>query len=244
MLAGRTRIHLAAAAVAILGAIAAPASAVAQSSAEPRSIVVVGTAVAQAPNDTAALDFRVEARSRTASGALANNAVRLQRVIDAIVGLGVARADVQTSNVSLRRYVRRVGKRRRKVTRGYLAVNAVSVTVRRIDTAGAVVDAAVRAGATGVSGVDFSTSKRDELYRQALADAYSDARSKAERLAQQSGVALGAPHTIVEGFEELGFDDEGRSQAGFSAPEGTVTTPIEPGTATIEATVTVRFAIS
>ena len=100
MLKGRTRTHpfVLAAAVALL-AVAAPADSLAQTSSEPRSIVVTGTGTATAPNDTAVLEFAVTARGRTASGALGNNSKRLAAVIDAIVASGVAREDVQTSNV-------------------------------------------------------------------------------------------------------------------------------------------------
>ena len=105
---------------------------------------------------------------------------------------------------------------------------------------GAVIDAAVRAGATGVEGVEFSTSKRDELYRQALGDAFKDAKAKAQRLAQEAGVTLGAPLQIQEAFEDFGF---GEPQSGGGSSQGAPAPPIEPGTAGVEATVTVRFAI-
>lgn len=239
MFKGRTRNHplvLAAAIVASL-AVAAPATASAQTTSEPRSIVVTGTGTARGANDTALLEFEVTARGRTASGALGNNSKRLAAVIEAIVAAGAAREDVQTSNVSLRRFTRRVN--RRKVVRGFVAVNAVTATIREVATTGLVIDAAVRAGATGVEGVEFSTSREDELYRDALAGAYGVARAKAERLAQASGSTLGAVHTIQEGFRTF-QDPVGGEAGGGGAPNAP---PIEPGTAVVEATVTVRFLL-
>jgi uncharacterized protein YggE len=241
LLKGRTRNHplvLAAAIVASL-TVAAPATAPAQTTSEPRSIVVTGVGTARGPNDTAVLDFEVNARGRTATGALANNSKRLAAVIGALLANGVAREDIQTSNVSLRRFSRRVN--RRKVVRGFVAVNAVTATIRDVAAAGAAIDAAVRAGATGVEGVEFSSSRVDELYRDALAAAYAVARAKAERLAQASGSTLGAVHTINEGFRAFGQDEFGGEAQG--APRPGTAPPIEPGTAVVEATVIVRFLL-
>jgi uncharacterized protein YggE len=203
-----------------------------------RSITVVGHSTVTAPNDTSQLTFRVETKARTAAGALNKTSARAQRVIDAVKRSGVPAADIQTENVSLDRVVRRLRHHRRKSS--YRSVNSVIVTVRDVNRTPRVISAAVNAGATGISGIEFSTSKIDDLYAQALSQAYQQARAKAERLAREAGVTLGAPLQIQEG---VNLDAGSGNQQG-SAPSSAAPPPIQPGTATVDGDVTVTFAIS
>jgi uncharacterized protein YggE len=236
LLAGRTRTHRAVAAATAVLAVAAPPALAADP--PPKSITVTGTASVSAPNDTSRLTFRVETKSRTPAAALSKTSARARRVIDAVKRSGVAAGDVQSEDVSLNRYVRRLKHHKRRT--GYRSVNSVIVTVRDVERTPAVITAAVNAGANGVSGIEFTTSKIGDLYDQALSQAYDDAKRKAERLAKQAGVTLGGPLQIQENtpFDEA---DSG-TQEHSAAPSAAA--PIEPGTATVDAIVTVTFAIS
>jgi uncharacterized protein len=235
LLAGRTRIRplrAAAAAIAVL-AVAAP-GAYAADTAAPPSISVVGHASRKAPNDTARIRLGVVTQGRTAVLALDRNSARANRVINAVKAQGVQAADIKTERISLDRV--RVKRKHKPARIFYRATNRVVVTVRVIGRAADVIDAAVRAGATGVSGVDFSTSKKNDLYHQALAAAFDSAKAKAQLLADRAGVTLGPPLQIVEGPPTFTSD-------GYVAPNAGAGTAIEPGTATVDADVTVVFAI-
>ena len=237
MLVGRTRTHRAVAAAIASLAVAAPPALAADPA--PRSITVVGQGSVNAPNDTSRLTFRVETRSKKAAVALKKTSARAQRVIDAVKRAGVAADDIQTENVSLERFVRRLKHHRRRS--GYRSVNSVIVTVRNVDSTPSVITAAVNAGANGVDGIDFTTSKLSDLYDQALSKGYDDAKRKAERLAKQAGVTLGGPLQIEEHFTLDDSSNAGSSQFAVPAVGGP---PIQPGTATVDAVVTVVFAIS
>ena len=223
--------------VALVLAAAAPAGA--QTAAGQRTITVVGNASVTAPNDTATVSLTVTTRHGTATRALADTSGRTRRVLDALAAQGIAKDDIQTETVDLARTVRRTGKHRRKRRVVYRASNSVDVTVHDVSKAGAVIQAAVDAGATGVSGVEFSASNSEGLYDQALGLAYDDARSKAAALAARAGMKLGDPISIQEGQQDF-FTETDFAQ---SAPAATGP-PIEPGTATITALVTVVFAMS
>jgi uncharacterized protein YggE len=160
-------------------------------------------------------------------------------VLDALAAQGIAKDDIQTQTVGLGRTVRRTGKHRRKRRVVYRASNSVDVTVHDVSKTGAVIQAAVDAGATGVSGVEFSASNSEGLYDQALGLAYDNARSKATALAARAGMTLDKPISIQEGQQDV-FPEPGGAQ---SAPAPTAP-PIEPGTATVTAIVTVVFAMS
>ena len=94
----------------------------------------------------------------------------------------------------------------------------------------------MKAGANQVYGPTFSIADQSELYKNALEDAFADARSKAEALAAVTGVSLGGVINVIEGggFVPLPVD----AAAAEAAP------PIEPGLQEIQANLTVTFAIS
>jgi uncharacterized protein YggE len=221
--------------------LAAPAAA----QAPDRTITVSGAASTTVPNDLARFVFAVTTRRATASAALRATSTRIRRVIAAVDAQGVQRRDVVTRTVTVSRTTRplRPGSRIRVVE--YVATNRVLVTVREIARSGAVVDAAVAAGATGVGGPTLEPSNAREVYKSTLVAAFAETRDKARRLAAEAGVTLGAPVTI-------------RESGGSPPPVLSVPTvpnalhrtrararpPVRPGTTTVRARVTAVFAIS
>jgi uncharacterized protein YggE len=197
------------------------------------TITVSGTGSVQTVPDQAQLSFGVTTQAAGATQALTSNAALARRVIAALVGAGVARADIQTQYVSISPQYSGDG----STIVGYTATNSVSATLRALDKAGSVVDAAVSAGANQVYGPSLLRSDQDALYRSALRLAVADARTKAQALAAAGGVTLGGVLDVVEGQTPQPVPFE-RGAAATSEP-----TPIEPGTQTIQATVTVEFAL-
>jgi uncharacterized protein YggE len=191
LLPGRTRnqpLRASAAAIAVL-AIAAPgAFAAPEAFAQDRTVDVVGDSSVTARNDTADVSFRVTTRAKRASVALAHNSARMRSVIAAIKARGIPADDIQTNSVSLSQVRIKVSKGHHR--RIYRASNGVRVTIREIAKTGRVITAAVDAGATSFGSVDLSYSKADELYRQALGDAFDEAKAKAQELADHAGATL------------------------------------------------------
>jgi uncharacterized protein len=200
--------------------------------AEQAGITVQGTASIASVPDRAELSFGVESQGETARAALAANAAEMRRVIAARKAAGAA--DLKTQYVSLSpRY------NERSEAQGFSATNSVSATVKEIARAGAVIDAAVAAGANQVSGPSLSRGDQTSLYRQALKGAVDDARLSAQALASASGLSLGRVTAIVEGGgapQPLPFAAADKAMA--------ESTPIEPGTQQVSATVSVTFSVS
>jgi uncharacterized protein YggE len=231
-IAGLAALLLAAAAVAGVAqpqrARSAPAA-----TAEPRSITVTGNGSVRTVPDRAAFGFTVDTRGATAATALAQNATAARSVIAAVKAAGVADEDVQTSQVSLSPQSTPDG----TSIVGYSASNTITVQARDLARAGRLVDAAVGAGATGVSGPSLSRSDQDALYRTALKAAVAQAQTKAVALAEAAKVSLGEVRTIVEGGGGVPVPFAAAGKADSSG------TPIEPGTQTVDATVTVTYAV-
>jgi hypothetical protein len=195
------------------------------------SVTVSGTCTVIAVPDQAEFDFTVQTKAATAAAALSRNATDTKAVITAVEGSGVAEADIQTTQVSLDPVTSSDGT---SIT-GYTAFDTISVTKLAIAMAGAVVDAAVGAGANGVSGPSLSVSSQDSLYNQALKAAVAQAKTKAQALADAAGRSLGVVTTIVEGG--------GSPPVPFAVGAAKDSTPIEAGTQQIQATVTVTYAL-
>jgi uncharacterized protein YggE len=199
-------------------------------------ITVTGTGTARAVPNIADWSFGVQSDADTAAAALkaASNATR--QILDALREAGVAQEDLRTEHVSL--YPRTTDDGRAVI--GYTASSSVHATVRELGEAGAVVDAAVRAGANQVYGPSLRVSDSRAQYRAAAEAAIDDARARAEALAAKAGLTLGAPVAIVETGSSIPGPLYDRAMAGAEA----ASVPIEPGVNEITATLTVTFAVS
>jgi uncharacterized protein len=219
--------------VAVLGLAATtlPGSA-SSAAAEAGGITVQGTASVTSVPDRAELSFGVESQGSSARAALSANAAEMRRVIAALKAAGAT--DVKTQYVSLSpRY------NDKSEPQGFVATNSVSATVKELAKAGAVIDAAVDAGANQVNGPSLSRGDQAELYRQALKAAVANARLNAQALASAANVSLGRVTAIAEGG--------GAPQpVQFAAADKAMaeSTPIEPGTQQTTANVTVTFSVS
>jgi uncharacterized protein len=197
-----------------------------------KTITVSGHGTVTTVPDRASFYFTVDTRAQTAAGALARNADAAAAVVTALKNAGVTAADIQTSQVYLSPQTSQNG----TSIIGYAASTSIVVDTT-IAKAGSIVDAAVGAGADGVSGPSLSRSDEDALYRDALKNAVSDAGDKAKAIASAAGLTLGGAQTVVEGGGAIPVPLAAGAKADSSVS-------IEPGTQTIDASVTVTFAAS
>jgi len=203
-----------------------------------RSVTVSGTAIIRSAPDEAIVGLGVQTQANTAQGALSQNAEKMVSVLQAVEAQGVTRADIATSSVSL---YPTYGQSGTEIT-GYQAANQVDVTVRNMDKVGAVIDAAVGAGANFTNGVTFQVSDQNRGVNDALTAAVENARSKAEALAAAGGARLGQVLSIEEtsapnpGPPILFERDVAAAQA---AP-----TPVRPPTLETQVSVTVVWSLA
>ncbi len=189
-----------------------------------------GHGVITAVPDQATVSAGVRTDGATAAAALDTNATSMNAVIAALKQAGGD--DVQTQQVSLYPTTDQQG----KVT-GYTAQNTVSAKAK-IAGAGALIDAAVGAGANTVDGPSLTLSDSDALYRDALKKAVADARAKALAIADAGGFGVGPVSTVVE---QSAAGQPVFRPAALAAKDAS--TPIEPGTTDVTADVTVSFTI-
>ncbi|MEJ7826458.1 MAG: SIMPL domain-containing protein [Solirubrobacteraceae bacterium] len=221
-------------------ALAAPALAAADGVDLRRTVSVTGESSTLVANDAARLTLGVQATRPTAKAALKAASGQMQRVIGAARAAGVPQADIRTQTISVGKLVRRL-KGGRTQSRGYRATQSIRVTVRDIARTGSVVDRAVGAGATQVSGPQFFVSNSALSYRDALGLAFDEAKAKAQLLADRAGAKLGPVLSIDEA---TGVERSSQSAASdVAASQPAPVTPAAPGQSRLEATVTVVFEL-
>jgi uncharacterized protein YggE len=208
------------------------AAGAAPAAAPTHSIVVTGSGSVRTTPNRAQVSFGVVTNANTASAALRANGTEIAKVIAAVKSQGIAAADIRTESVSL---APRYSQNGDDVV-GYTASNSVGATLRDLDKAGPVIDAAVDAGANQVNGPNLGRSDAQALYRQALKAAIADARAKAQTIARASGLKLRRITDVAENGGPVPVPEAATKTADGS-------TPIEPGSQLVEATVTVTFSV-
>jgi len=193
------------------------------------TVSVTGTGVVLAVPDRAQVSAGVETRAPTAKAALAANAAAMRKVLAALEGKGGK--NVTTQTVSLSSSFDDQGQ-----PNGFVASNVASA-LTTLGNAGALIDAAVAAGANTVYGPSLSRSDADELYKQALTKAVDDARERAEILAEAAGRSLGRVTSISEASSAPIPLAEKASAAADS-------TPVVSGLQETSAMVSVTFALT
>lgn len=193
------------------------------------SITVAGNGSVSATPTSAVLSFGVDSHAATAKAALAANARDMRQVIGALKAAGAR--DVGTLSVSLSQVLGDNGE-----PNGFAASNTVTAGTD-VARAGALIDAAVEAGANQVNGPGLSVADQGALYRKALEAAMADARRSAETLAGAAGRPLGKVASVTEGGVATPMP---MSEKAASMDAGT---PVEAGAQQVTASVTVTYAL-
>jgi uncharacterized protein YggE len=225
-----------------IGAAALPASAMAQAVATVP--VLTGTRldisatgeVTRVP-DLAIISAGVQTLQPTATGAIEENANRMERVRAALKRAGIADKDIQTVNFSVnvdRSKPGQPGTNDGPVT--YNVVNTANVTIRKIDQIAAVIDAAVGAGANNIYGINLGIADSTALQNDARTKAVADARQRAEALAKAAGMKVGRVISISEGFGAV-------PQPIFAADARASSSAIQTGQLQVSAQVQVVYAL-
>jgi len=184
-------------------------------------------------------DSAVQAQSRV-------NAT-VERITSAIRELEVEGLMMQTSAINLSpvyTWNQRANQRERQLE-GYRASIALTVRIDEIDRVGAVIDAAMEAGANEMRGVSFGLVDDSDAKGEAMQDAVREAQRKAEKIASTLGMRLG---DLVE-VQEAGAvrpitEGRGGTRAmSMQAEARMAPTPIEAGELEVTASVQLTYRL-
>jgi uncharacterized protein len=235
------------------------------------TITVLGQGEASAKPDLALATFGVEVIAPAVADASAQAAARMNQILAAFKRAGIADKDIQTSNFSVNRdqqpeYVApppmvappapapkgmqapsmampQGYPQPQRMVEVYRVSNTVAVKIRNLQQVGAVLDAAIAAGANSIHGIQFALDTTDALAAQAREKAAADARGKAEALAKLQGVSLSGVVSISEtAGGGMPYPVSGAMWAAKGMAEGGGT-PASPGEVSLTAQVQVVYAL-
>jgi uncharacterized protein YggE len=211
-------------------------------SAQPTIRVVANSTVAMKP-DRAQLILGVTTDKKTATAATAENDKKMEQVLAVLKKEVGADGEVKTAelNVVPRLSAPQRGQPNRPIV-GYTVTNTLHVRVADIRSVGRLIDRAFQAGANTVERLEFSVKNPDGAQNEALRAASAKARARATAMADGLGLRVGHVLSVSEGDEAETFI--ARNIRANADKVGGASTPIEPGSIEVTATVTVVFALA
>ena len=213
-------------------------------SVQPRTVSVAATGIAEARPDAAKASLTIETQDPTsAKAAQAAAAVAATEVLDAIKAAGIPEDDIATQGINVGpvyNYTSDGG----QTLIGYRASQTLTVTLRDLVTAGAMLDAIVASGGNAAridSLVPFVTDPTVAA-NKARAQAVKIAQAQAEQYAKLLGFTLGPVAYVSESStnaqpEPIAY----AADAAVSAEKAP--TPIQPGTQDVSVTLNVAWSI-
>ncbi|MES1991722.1 MAG: SIMPL domain-containing protein [Pseudomonadota bacterium] len=209
-----------------------------------RSMTITGTGDVSAAPDIAYLDSGAVSEGKTAAEALVANSKTMNALFAGLSQMQIAKEDIRTSQFSVSPLYtqpapRPDGTQENPTIRGYQVTNQVTVTIRKLDTLGAVLDKLVTLGSNRVDGVRFEIEKPTPLLDKAREAAVMDALRKAKLYAQASGVALGAVLNISENST---YQQPMYMKTAMAMSDGGAV-PVAAGTQQVSASVSLTIAI-
>ena len=205
-------------------------------------ISVTGVGEVTTTPDVVILQLGVEASAEKLTDAQKQASDKMNAVMGALKGQGIAEKDIAT----VRYAVFQEFPEPRPVPEGtqeriiFHVENIVMAKLRDVSKAGAVIDAAIAAGANRFENVSFTVDDQSSFQAQAREKAMADAKAKAEALAKHAGVKVGKPILISDTTSGPVTPKAAADVAGFGGGGGT---PISGGEMVIQVTLQVVYEI-
>ena len=202
-------------------------------------VVTVGEGIVEAAPDRATVTIVAEARARGPKEAQSAAASIMSAVQKRLQDAQIPSDAIRTLGLDLQQEFDFSDGR--QIPRGFVARHSIQVRIDAIDRVGAIIDLAVAAGATGISGIEFDVKDRVNLEREAIKRAVADARARADAAAEGAGRTIDRVIKIDESRDSGGRPPMPMMRAAMA--EGAPSTPIAPGRIEIRARVTLTAAL-
>ena len=196
--------------------------------------------------DITILQVGVEAQEETVAEAQSRASEAMDRVLTSLKDNGIEEKDIQTQYFRIDQQTRWDNYNDEEIITGYRVRNTVTAKIRDIENTGYIIDAAVKAGGDliRIDSLRFTVEDPTIYYDEAREKATADAKAKAEKLAEQTGVNLGEPTFVSESTYTPSV--YGGMSYGMSIPPAApivIETPTSPGEVEISLTVQIAYSI-
>ena len=202
-------------------------------------ITVTGTGEIQVSADTATVSLGVNARDKDVLVAQQKANETISAIRKALTELGVPEECINTEFMDI--YPIYDYDSDQEQVQAYNAGSTLAIKVTDINIAGQVVDSAFAAGANTLNGISFTVSDTDAARAEALKKAVTDARSKAEALAEAAGLTITEAVTITEG-STFSLDNVNSFAAkGTEEKVSAANTVVQPAKLIVSASITITY---
>lgn len=205
------------------------------------TVTVTASGAAEAEPDEAVVRVAVEATADDPTVARRRVAENASSMRSALVDLGIPAASIRTTGYDIYEDRVRPPEPGAEPATTYRARHSFAVEVQDTERVGEVVDAAVGNGATSVHGVEFTLSEetRRRLRQDAIDEAMTDARTRADAIAGAGGLS-------IEGVDRVqtGATSGPRPVAMLASAGDGGGTSVQSGAVSVRATVTVVYDAS
>lgn len=208
------------------------------------TLTVGGQGESKAAPDLATVRLGAQAQGADASSAQSKVNVVLQAALGRIKALGIPEKRIRTENLSLYPIYQdqKPGDDNPPRITGYRASNVLAVEVENLTLVGRVIDTGLAAGINNVEGVSFDLKNDDAARAEALENAVTQARGKAETLARALGMRLDGVLEVTEGGFDVRPPQPMYARMAMSSMKAD--TPVQPGEVGVSASVTLRYRLA
>lgn len=191
--------------------------------------------------DSATLSVGITQKGTTVQDAKDKTNSATQKVLLTLKALGILEKDIKTTNYSINpnygssnegvQMMYPIRDNETNIT-GYTVTQNLEIKIKQTDNVNKAIDAVTKSGANLVGGVNFTFSDEmlEKLENTARKDAVTNAKKKAQSLANASGLRLGKIVNVVESssFPRLMFAEALKTESPDNTP-----TQVTPGENTV-----------
>ena len=205
-------------------------------------VVVAASGTSAVAPDQARVSLGVVTTHKDLARAQSENNQNTQKVIDAIISMGIDKNLIQTSNYSIYPQYD-YSTRSTGILVGYQVRNEITIIIKDIDRVGTILDGAVQAGANTVNYVSFEKSNLGAAENEALLKAIARGHEKAQVIAGAARMSLGKLLSISEGYDTSIYRNLANISLDSPKGMGESLVPISPGEIKVTATVTMVYQL-
>lgn len=207
------------------------------------TITATGTGSVIGTPDRAQIALAVQTESRDVKIAQAENAARMTTVMNALKAAGIPEDALKTTGYTIYPIYEDTKIFPDQKIKGYRVTNTLTVTLHDVNRTGEVIDIGIANGINEANTIEFllSDEQAQVLRTEALKEASGRASTDAQTVAKALGVSISTVKSaeIGSGYTPVLFQNYARADMASGAPS----TPIQPGSITVTASVTVTYLI-
>lgn len=194
--------------------------------------------------DRAQVTFSVQTQNADVKAAQAENADKMNKVIDALMAAGIPKDSLKTTGYTITTiYDDSTGGILNSKVKAYQVTNTLTVTLHDVSRTGEVIDIAVANGVNQADSIQFMLSDAQSLAlrNEALKKAVANARADADAVAGAMGANITGTGTveIYQGYTPTVYSNY--QMDAVAGAKSLAATPIQSGDITVTAQVAVTY---